>query len=228
LFVFLSHCTNKNEQYSPIFKILEREIEQDFITDLKTSKEKHILLTHFARFFYEYKEIVKKNKEIEFFFEERGLKQESEQAYVLLLLWYRKLNNKELNMPELLKMAGDERIGVNSCRIVRKINSVDNFMRLSLGDKVGLKFTYSEESGKNIKSAAYYGCPIIYWDFDNSKDIYIEGCIVNKYSNYSPKDDYLIQVKVTHKNHQDSYFLYRPSEVGDTIEVDLESYGMKI
>jgi hypothetical protein len=208
--------------------ILEREIEQEFITNMKKYDEKHILFASYARFLYDYKEIVKRHKEIEFFFQSLGLKQEPEQAYVLLLLWYRKINDKKLNLPELLTMISDSQIGVSSCEIVRRINAVDNFMRLKIGDNVKLKFTYADGAPKEVKSAAYFGCPIIYWDFDMKNDVFIEGCIVNKYSEFSPEDNYLIQVKVAHKNHKNSVFLYRPSQVGDTIAVDLEYYGMKI
>lgn len=227
LFIFLNHCKNENAQYSPVFKVLESEIDKGFIRNLENSKEKDVLSTFFENFLFEYKKIVKKNNEINLFFLERELKEEPEQAYVLLLLWYRKLSNKRLNMPELIKMAGDKRIGISSCKIIRRINAVDNFIRLNLGDKVGLNFPDSDGSGEEIKSAAFFDCPTIYWDFDIDKDIYIEGGIVNKYGKATP-EEYFIQVKIAKMNDKNSLFFYKPIQVGDTIEVNLVGYGMKI
>jgi hypothetical protein len=227
LFIFLNHCKNENKQFDPIFIVLETGFDQRFIRSLEKSKEKDALYTHFESFLHGYKNLSEKDKEISLFLQEHGLKEDAEQAYVLLLLWYRKLSNKKLDFPELIKMAGNERTGVNSCAGIRRVNAVNNFRKLSINDKVGLQFTNSHGAGKNIKSASYFDCPIVYWNFDTLKDIFIEGDVVNKYGEGNP-EEYFIQVKITYMNDKNSLFLYRPIQVGDTIEVNLVSYGMKI
>jgi hypothetical protein len=228
-FLFFISCiqctTNNDEKFSIVFNSLEKEFDQNFLKEFKETPEEIVLDMHFSYFLYKYSTLIEKRHDIEAFFQTLNLNDEPSQAYLLIFLWHRKLNNKRLNLSALMKVVNDGVTGVKSCRNLKKINSVLNYKKLNINEGIQLIFPVDIEY--NIKSTVYYLCPILEWDFDDSKDLIVNGKLVNKYFKDSPKEFY-IQVKINDMNREGVLYFFKHIQRNDTIEVNLTSYGIKI
>ncbi len=226
VFVFFIQCNdNKNEKIYTLFDNIEKKYNQSFIKEFKETPEDIVLDIYFSYFLYLYGELAKDGDDIKTFLRSLGLNEEPSQAYVFILIWHRKLNSKKLNLKELLYLVGDETKGVRSCINKKKINSVFNFKKLHINENVQLVFPVRIES--NIKSTVFYDCPVLNWEFNRSKDLIINGEIINKYFKGNPKEPY-IQLKIKDMNREDVLYFFEQVQKKDTIEVNLNSYGINI
>ncbi len=229
-FIIITQCaTNNNEVPHEIFNSVESYFDPIFKKEFKETPEGYVLDTYFSYFFYEFGELTKKHEEIKTYFQTINLIEDPSQAYVLLLLWHRKLNSKKFNLTKLLQMVNDDSEGVNSCRYVKKINSALNFRNLNLSGDIQMKFPVRIES--NIKSTVYYGCPVLDWQFDPSKDLVINGKLIAKYYKPYYNDsaiEFYIQIKIKDMNRKDVLYFFNNINQNDTIEVNLNSYGIKL
>ena len=229
LFIIFMQCTHdENEKLYIIFNNIEKKYDEIILKQFKLTNEKEILNVYLPYFLYEYDELVKKDNNIKSFFESLNLNEQPAQAYAFLLLWHRKLNNQKLNLEEVIHFVNDDNKGIKSCGNLKNINAVYNFKKLSKGQNVQLKFPVMISDGHSgMRSTVFYGCPILEWNFDTSKDIIINGEVINKYFKEASKEFY-IQLKIKNMSRNDALYFFKEVGKNDTIEVSLNSYGVKL
>jgi hypothetical protein len=218
-------CSNRNGNVPQIIKILEKEFDHTFIRELKEMPENIVPDVFFSYFLYQFQEKIEGNNEIDSFFQKIDLFDKPSQAYFLLFLWHKELNKKEVDIKELINMVNDPKNGINSCYNKKKINSIYNYKKFNTGENINLLFPVRLQS--EIESTVYYGCPIIDWEFDAQKDISISGLLINKYFKGDPKTPYF-QLKIKSISRKDVLFLLNSIHNNDTLEINIEDYGIKI
>ncbi|MBL7827945.1 MAG: hypothetical protein JNJ57_15050 [Saprospiraceae bacterium] len=219
-------CTQPNSEFDHVFAVLKNEFDQNFITKFKLTPENKVVDAYFLFFLYRYMEIKEKRSDISIFGDKYGLQTEASQTYLLMLLWHRDLNQKKLEIETLLKLVNDPKVGVNNCRNQRKINSVYNYRKYQLQDVFQLKLPV--RTGEDVlRMAVYFDCPIVDWNFDTSKDLLIDGRLIDKFMRRE-STEFIFKVEVEKTSIQDAIFLFRRIYPKDTIDLDLYAYGMKI
>ena len=225
LLILSIQCNTNDGKVASIVDDLEKEFDANFKKEFKSASEKTVLDTYFSYFLYRHSEFLTKYPDIDKFFQSLNLKDDPSQSYVLLLLYHRKLNDKKINLNELIENANKNDTGARSCGRLKNINAVLNYNQLNIGDKARLLFSVRIHS--NIKSTIYYMCPTLEWTFDDSKDLAINGEIINKYIKDETKEFY-IELKIENMNREDVLYFFKRIQRNDTVEINLNSYGMRI
>ncbi len=144
IFIILSiifiHCITDSKDV-PSINTLGDEFDLEFLNNFKNSSEKDVLYDHFPYFLYIYPELVKKRPIIDTFLRRLNVEDEPSRAYILLLIWHRKLNGKTLNIDELLKYVNSDDFTKN-CKNLRNINAVFNFRKLNADEDIYMRFFY--------------------------------------------------------------------------------------
>ena len=243
--ILFIQCNNNgiDKKLFAFFNDLEKRYDTKFLKEFKETPEQNVLDMYLPYFFYEYQEVTKKNigMNIDSFFQSFNLKEEPSRAYVFLILWHRKLNNKESNIDELMTAVNDSIKGVRTCENLKNINAVLNFRKLNIKDNIQLKFSVRVSDGySGIRSTVYYGCPTLKWNFDTSKDLIISGEVIKKDFKYyytkhhnierknSIPQEFYIELKIKDINREGVLYFFKEIQKNDTIEVNLNLYGEKI
>ena len=232
LIVFTQCINNKNEELYTVFNSIEKNYDKTMLEEFKETPEKDVLDMYFSFFLYKHSELTDKNSQIHTFFQSLGLNEEPAQVYIFIMLWHRKLNNKALDLDNLLHIINDDIVGIRSCKNLKKINAVFNFKKINKNEDIKLRFPVMTSDGHSgIESTVYYECPVLEWNFNISKDLIINGEVVNKYFKDYYKNtsrEFYIQVKVKRTNRENVLYFLNHTQNNDTIEVNLNSYGIKI
>ena len=190
--------------------------------------EKDIIDYYYPDFLFEYYDKVIKVKGFENFFLSKNINDEPSQTYIFLFLLHRKLNTKVFNLKELLLLVKNRNLGAKSCGKQKINNSVSNFKNLKVGENLNLYFSVRINDG--IASTVYLDCPTLNWNFDNSKDLILNGDLVNKFyiTHGGVSKEFIIKFKIREINRKNVLYFFKNIDKNDTIEVNLNSYGLKI
>lgn len=216
---------DNNRRLYPLFEYFQTSFNETFIKAVRETPEKNVLDVYFSIFLYEYGEATSKNKNLAILLKSLKFEDEPSQAYGALLLWHRWLNNNPLKIDEVLKLTIDSISGVKSCRNIKKTNAVYNYKKINTGEDIQFSFPVRLESG--IKSTVYFLCPILNWDFNASKDLQINGRLIKKYTKGSPRE-FFFHLQVTKMSKKDVLYFFNHIQLNDTIEINLNSYGINI
>lgn len=232
LFIFsivFSQCTLiENQKLHQLFNGIEKKFDQNFLKEFKETNEKNILDYYYPDFLLDYYKKGTKESDIESFFLSKNLKSEPSQAFVFLFLLHRKLNDKAFNLKELLLLVDNKTIGLNTCNELKIINSVYNFKNLKIGENLDLVFSVRINDG--IKSTIFFECPTLDWQFDKSKDLLLKGNVVNKFNKTygGVAKEFIIKFKIREVSRKDVLYFFKNIQQNDTIDVNLNSYGLKL
>ena len=231
LISFVQCNTKRFDKFNTIFNSIEKKYDKKILKEFRETPESEVLDVYFSYFLFEYGELRKTNPDIELFFKSENINEEPSQAYVFLLLWHRNLNHKDFDFDELTHALNDTIVGIKTCKNQKRINSISNFKKLNKGDHIKLIFPVRISDGDSTKSTVFYGCPVLDWNFDRSKDLIINGELIDKYYNSfekGPTKEFYIQLRIEDINREDVLYFLKKIHKNDTIEVNLNSYGIKI
>ncbi len=217
---FLSKASNDvliqlDNKYDSEFKISYKETPLDTIFD-----------KYFDTLNTDIIEFLKIDTTTNMLFKKYNIQYVYEQSYIIMYLWYQKLNNKSLSVEEYLKKINEKRNkNKKKYENIRKI-AESNFLKFSIGDTIMIKYPVSI-SVNGDKNAFKYDEPV-QWEFDSSKDLIIKGKILDKIYNQITQDDYSFKVKIIEMNRTDTYFFMKYLGIGDTTIIDLMLHSSKI
>ncbi|MCB9316346.1 MAG: hypothetical protein H6569_09425 [Lewinellaceae bacterium] len=223
---FFIQCKNvKVEETEPIFVNIESVFDNRFIDEFKRTPESYIMDLYFSYFLYKHDEFIQSNSYIKPYFDSLGIYDKPSQSYLLTFLWHRELHNEKLYSTELTKSLNNGIVNLNNCTNLKKINAVSNFKKLKYGDSLKLQFPVLKEGG--VSSATLFECPMVAKDLDSLKNLIIEGELTSKYYKGIPMEFY-IQVKINNINKNEILYFLNNIQKGDTIELNLNSYGTSL
>src|SRR5690606_28878962 len=96
------------------------------------------------------------------------------------------------------------------CKKNQEIKAVEIYKRFKVGDTIKVKMPVSENN-----SVVDYPCSNgnLEWEFDESKDLSINGIITNKY-NINSETNVFFKVKILSKNHPETEIMMKEVNVG--------------
>jgi len=150
------------------------------------------------------------------YFIELGVEHEDHMSGIVFASLHRKLNNKKINLNDLLKPIYDIQ---NQKKLERKQNSLRAnlyYSKYGKGEYVQLRMPVDE----NKNAFNYVNPDYSDWIFNDSTDMLIKGKIVNKYKAKANKFTFF-DLKIISISRNDILVLMEEVVIGDTIRVNL-------
>lgn len=216
----------KPNNIDSIFLCFEKKYSKEFVSQFKDTPEQNIIGIYHSAFVSKFHDILEENSTANAIFESTEIYNTSDRAYVILLMWHRKLNGKPLGFEDLLKKVSEFYENIDECVKRKQKNAIDNFKKLSIGDTITLVIPV-EIRGNHTKSTVLYDCPVYEWKSNGAQELIVKGILTKKIAVGYPEDLY-IKLKIISLSNSDTKFFFEEIKPLDTIKINLNSYGMPI
>ncbi len=233
---FLQSCQIR--RYTPIenfCKDLKSEIDRDTLAKFLSLDEDSLSQIYIHLFGDRALKALKENKDLDEYFELRGIEKNKYKIRILLLSFHRVLNNREANLSELItNTSGFVKSEDGEIQKAQKCNEEnikianETFKKFEIGDTLQLSFPINFQGVR--KFIHLYSCHHDY-DSDTSQYLAITGILFRKDTYSYDESDKLngdFYITVAKLNDSNTWHLSKVIGIGDTMWVNLEQYGRVI
>jgi len=228
---FFSFCNTQKKEKTPldnVFMRLETALSEEYIKEFKEQKEEEILQMYHNDLFGIASIYVIEDEEAIGYLGDKKRHFEHSLAPFVLISWHRKLNSKPIWLHYQLKEYTDNYKNSEGykCSVLRNKNAKENYNKYNVKDTVNVFFPVRVTANKN-KNGVIQSCPIVSKkELSEENDLFLKGIVINK--EFVDSSDNYFYIKILSKNRNDTPILLKWYEVGDTLELDLNSYGSKL
>ncbi len=229
-------CDFSNKKLLPIdvfFNDFEKRIERKNILDIKTVEEDSL-----GELYYLLKDEIIQSVQLNTKLNEelmiKGIRNNNDKSYVLLVAFHRRLNNRNVRFDELvmelknsLEAMKDNKEDFEKCIKERLKVAQFNFNNWNLDDTIQLSFpTYFRDNKRN---AFTFGCSTSY-DSIISSYLFVDGILVSKdtFLNYDNSTELIFKLRVINLSDPNTQILLNKVSVDDTLDINLFNYGRLI
>jgi hypothetical protein len=152
------------------------------------------------------------------FFHSIGIHHYDDMSSIILTSYHRYLNKENIELQSQVDKYVEYWKPIIECEKNQKIKAVEIYNRFKVGDTINVKMPVSENSVVDYPC----GNRTLEWEFDESKDLSINGVITEKY-NLNSETNVFFKVKVLSKNHIETKIMMREVNVGDEFSFGLST-----
>jgi hypothetical protein len=160
-----------------------------------------------------------KSEKLTKFFNSFGIHHYDDMSAIILTSYHRYLNNENIELQSQVNKYLEYWKPIIDCEKNQKIKAVEIYNKFKIGDTLNIKMPVSENN-----SVIDYPCDNgnLEWEFDESKDLFITGIIIDKY-NINSESNVFFKVKVITKNHLETEIMMEKVNVGDEFDFRLST-----
>lgn len=153
------------------------------------------------------------------FFDSIGIHHYDDMSSIILTSYHRYLNKENIELQSQVDKYVEYWKPIIDCKKNQEIKAVEIYKRFKVGDTIKVKMPVSENN-----SVVDYPCSNgnLEWEFDESKDLSINGIITNKY-NINSETNVFFKVKILSKNHPETEIMMKEVNVGDEFDFGLST-----
>ncbi len=163
-----------------------------------------------------------KSDSIVAYFNSLGITHYDYMSGLILYSYHQYLNGEKVYIQDRVNEIIESEKPYKECMKKQIIIGLEKYNRFKINDTINVKMPVSE-----YNSVVDFSCPNLDWDFNQSKDLSIDGIITEKYFKVDSTEP-VIKVKVLDKNHPLTEIMMEEVDVGDEFEVWLQETAWKI
>lgn len=217
LLLFLIGCNNKTSLDYTMDKAKLLMSEEEFLDFSIKSEKKAFVSIHFGvgmQFRNQYLRNDNDSTILKYFYS-LGVTSRDEMSQITFTSLHRRANKKPLNLAAQLEKVYTEKRKREKCIVTNELRGEIFFKITNVGDTVTLRMPINEDS----KSSFEYVClNEVNWDFDNEKDLLVQGIVIKKYL-----ERLKVDFKILNRNKEDIRVLMIDYQMGDTLYVDAKN-----
>ena len=170
----------------------------------------------------------KKSDSIVKFFNDLDISHYDYMSGIILTSYHRYINKKDIKLKEQVNGITEMLKPTKDCENRRLEKAIEVYAKYKLNDTIHVQMPVSIVSNHN--SVVSFDCPNDSWEFDDSKDLSVEGILMEKYirkDSFSDNPnqiykDYKFKLKILKMNNPKTHYFMREIVTGNEIEFSLD------
>jgi hypothetical protein len=159
-----------------------------------------------------------RNPQLRKFFDSLNFRHPDDISSTILRSLHRKLNQTDIDLQGQINYYEAYWKPIDDCNENHRKELIEINKKIMVGDTLTLIFPV--DTSQNHRNAVGYSCPKRQWDFDEAKDLRVNGIVTKKFDLGGPSNAF-INLKITKMNNENTKIYMREVTLGDTTEFPL-------